>query len=375
VPAAPQVVDLGGTVLSAAKIQLIAYTQDPMVTDVEAFITEFGSTTEWATQTSEYGVGPFTQLPTILIPGTPPTQLDDNSGAVTPFEQTLINNTTGANPPWAVEDGTVLYVFLLPLGTNISSGGSCCSDFLGYHYEAPLPTSGNEPYAVVCDCGVVSGYPLTATQWVTTTVNHEMVEGATDPFFLANPAYAQSDENHAIWTVATGGEIADMCDDNSDSNYLVPGATYMIQRTWSDNAADAGLNPCVPVPATGPYFNSYPVLPDTITLQYDGPWTTQGVSLAIGQSTTIDVVLASEAPTSGPWTVTAYDYNDYVYGAGSGSSPTTTVSLDKTSGSNGDVLHLTITALSYDSSFGGGGFVLDSSLNGQDNLSFGAIGQ
>jgi hypothetical protein len=138
-----------------------------------------------------------------------------------------------------------------------------------------------------------------------------------------------------------------------------------------------GMNPCVPVPATGPYFNSYP---DAAPIRHHAPVRRavdhpRRVQLAIGQSTTIDVVLASEAPTSGPWTVTAYDYNDYVYGAGSGSSPTTTVSLDKTSGSNGDVLHLTITALSYDSSFGGGGFVLDSSLNGQDNLSFGAIGQ
>lgn len=85
VPPGPQVVTAGGPVLKAPKVQLIAYASDPFVTDVEAFITELGATTEWASQTAEYGVGAFTKLPTILIPGTPPSLLDDNSGQVAPL--------------------------------------------------------------------------------------------------------------------------------------------------------------------------------------------------------------------------------------------------------------------------------------------------
>ena len=115
-----------------------------------------------------------------------------------------------------------------------------------------------------------------------------------------------------IWEEGSfGGEVADMCQDNDDSNYLPPGSTYTVQRSWSNAAATAGTNPCVPVPATGPYFNSYPTLPDQVTLTAGspsgGPITTTGVNIPLGQSRTIDVVLHSEAPTSGPWTVTAYD--------------------------------------------------------------------
>jgi hypothetical protein len=370
VPVQPQVVDLGGPVIVAAKIQLIAYTEDPMVPAVEGFITEFGATTEWAAQTSEYGVGPFTQLPAILIPGTPPTTLDDNAEVDSPFQETLATNVSGANPVWGAEEGSTIYVFLLPAGTNISSFGSCCVDFLGYHFEAAIG-GGNlsAPYGVICDCGVVQGIPLTATQWVTTTVSHEMVESATDPYAHSNPAYVQSDDDDAIWTIATGGEIADMCEYNTDSNYTPPGSTYMLQRSWSNAAAKAGTDPCVPVPDNGPYFNAYAILSDPITLQYGGPWDTRGVSIAVGESKTIPVVLHSQGPTAGPWTIKAWDMEDYLTGTGN-----TTVSLDKDTGSDGDVLQLTIKVNSYDSNFGGAGFILESDLNGQDNLTMGAIG-
>jgi hypothetical protein len=372
VPAQPQVVNLGGTVIAAAKIQLIAYTEDPMEPAVEGFITEFGATTEWAAQTSEYGVGPFTQLPAILIPGTPPTMLDDNAEVGSPFQQTLAANVSGANPVWGAEDGSTIYVFLLPEGTNISSFGSCCSDFLGYHFEAAIGDgSTNAPYGVVCDCGVVQGIPLTATQWITTTVSHEMVEAATDPYSHTGPAWVQTDDDDAIWTIATGGEIADMCEYNTDSNYTPPGSTYMLQRSWSNAAAKAGTDPCVPVPENGPYFNSYAVFSDPITFQYGGPWDTKGVHIAVGESKTIPVVLHSQSPTAGPWTIKAWDLENYLTGA----AGNTTVSLNKDVGSDGDVLQLTIKVNSYDADFGGAGFILESDLNGQDNLTIGAVGE
>jgi hypothetical protein len=201
-------------------------------------------------------------------------------------------------------------------------------------------------------------------------VSHEMVETATDPFVSSNPAYAQNDDADAIWTVATGGEVADMCQYNTDSNYTPPGAKYMIQQSWSNAAAKAKNQPCVPPATTDPYFNSYAALPDSVTLQYGSAWKTKGVKIAVGETRTIEVVLHSQGQTAGPWHVKAWDMNDYL-----GSPANTTVSLDKTSGSDGDVLLLTIKVNSYDQSFGGAGFVLESTLNGQDNLSFGAVGQ
>jgi hypothetical protein len=374
VPAPPQVVNLGGVVLATPKVQLIAYASDSFASQVDAFITEFGATNEWAEQTSEYGVGPFTKLPTILLPGAPPASFDDNTGNVTPFEQMIASNVTGTNPAWAPEDGNTMYIFLLPLGTNISSGGNCCSSFLGYHFEAPFtaPATGSAPYAVVCHCAAQQGDMFTPLEFVTTTVSHEMVESATDPFPNSNTAFGQTDDNDAIWSLASGGEIGDMCEFNTDSNYLPPGSTYMIQRSWSNAAAKAGKNPCVPVASTDPYFNSYPILSDTITINYFGTLTpTKGVSIPVGQSKTIDVLLSSNGTTAGPWNVKAYDLNAFL-----GNTANTTVSLDKTSGSNGDVLHLTITVKSYDPNWSAAGFVVESTASdGQDNLSIGAVGK
>jgi len=375
----PQVVDPApaGPVLTTPKVQLIAYAEDTFVPDVEKFLVELTKTTTWAEQTLEYGVGALSILPTISIAGTPPATLDDNSGTVTPFETTLANNLSGASPAWGAADPSTIYLFVLPQGTQVNSGGLCCdpsSGYFGYHYEAPVGSS-SVAYAVVCNCPSFVVAPLTALDDLTTTISHELDEAATNPFVTSKPAFGQEDDPHAIWiTGSFGGEVADMCQDPSDSNYLPPGSTYMVQRSWSNAAARAGTNPCVPVPATGPYFNSYPTMTDQVVLTNGSATgmsvTTTGVKIPVGQSKTIDVVLHSEAPTSGPWTVSVQDLSEYL-----GDTAATTVSLDKTSGNDGDVLHLTIKVLSVDPTFGGEGFVLSSTLGGQNNLWFGAVSQ
>lgn len=146
----------------------------------------------------------------------------------------------------------------------------------------------------------------------------------------------------------------------------------MIQRTWSNAAARAGTDPCVPTVGNAPYVNSYPVLTDPIRLSYGGPRPTQGVNIPVGQTRTVDVVLASPSgAAAGAWKVRAWDLTDYL-----GLGPANTIlAFDKTSGSSGGVLKLTITVKSYDPSFGGAGFVIESTLDGQDNLTVGAIGQ
>ena len=379
-PDAPQVVlqSPNGVAIAAPKVQLIGYAQDSNLPTISSFLQELVASGTWAQQTSEYGVGPFNVLPAISIAGTPPTTLDDNSGNVTPFERTLATNLTGANPAWGAADPNTIYLFLLPQGTQINSGGLCCdpnSGYFGYHWEAPVGST-SVAYAVVCNCPNFVVPPLTALDDLTTTVSHELAESATNPFVNSAPAFGQEDDAHHIWELGSfGGEVADMCQNNSDSNYLPPGATYMVQRSWSNAAAAAGTDPCVPVPANGPYFNAYPVLTDTINLggQYYGQSTpTQGVQIPVGQTKTIDVRLHSDGPTSGPWTVDVMDLSYYM---GTLSQPATTLSLDRTSGVDGDVLHLTITVHRADPYFGGEGFVLSSTLNGQNNLWYGAIGQ
>jgi hypothetical protein len=364
--AQPQVVNLGGTVLTSPKVQLIVYTEDPMATDADSAVTELSQTSTWGVQTSEYGVGALTKLPTIQIGGALPATLDDDSGNISPFEQTLVTNTTGASPIWGTADSSTIYAFLIPATTDLEAGGACCTDFFGYHYEVPIAGGTPISYAVICEC---TDPPPTPLENVTTTISHELVESATDPFPSSSPAYTGTDNNDVIWSDATGGEIADMCEFNADENYLPPGSTYMVQRSWSNAAAAAGTNPCVPGPAV-PYFDSMAVLTDTITLSnYGSPTPTRAVQIPVGSSKTIDVQLFSSTPTSAPWTVTAYDLNDYL-----GNTANTTVSLDTSTGSNGDVIHLTIHVTSTDTDLGGEGFVLVSDLGTAENLSFGAVG-
>jgi hypothetical protein len=292
--------------------------------------------------------------------------ISDDGNGVTPLQQTLIDNTTGSSPAWGAADASTIYAFLIPSETTFSGGGACCTDFYGYHYE--VSAGGTEvSYAIICEC--TSNPGPTQIENTTTTVSHELVESATDPFPNTDPAYAQTDNDDFIWTEATGGEVADMCEFNADQNYLPPGATYMVQRSWSNAAAAAGTNPCVPG-ASVPYFDSMPVLSDTISLTaYGQQVTTKGVTIPVGSSKTIDVQLFSSAATSGPWTVTAYDYNAFV----NGGTANTTLTLDTNTGSNGDVIHLTIQVNSANADLGGEGFILLSDLGTAENISMGAI--
>jgi hypothetical protein len=112
-----------------------------------------------------------------------------------------------------------------------------------------------------------------------------------------------------------------------------------VQRTWSNASALAGHHPCVPAPAV--YFTAAPVLTDDVTVPDDGQMTTtRGVDLRVGQSKTIALQLFSDAAKA-PWTVTVYDVAT-VRGTGGAEL---SFAMDRTTGQNGDVLHVTITRI------------------------------
>jgi len=174
------------------------------------------------------------------------------------------------------------------------------------------------------------------------------------------------------WSLITQGEVADMCE-LDDDQYLKPAdMNYLVQRSWSNIAAAAGKDPCV-LELTPPvvYFNSVPVVSDTVTADwYFGPVETKGVKIPLGQTKTIDVQLFSTAPTAGPWKVAVYDYSE-IYGG----APNLQVSFNTTTGSNGDVLKLTIKVLKKDSELGAAPFSIESTLGNASNLWMGVVGQ
>jgi hypothetical protein len=94
----------------------------------------------------------------------------------------------------------------------------------------------------------------------------------------------------------------------------------------------------------------------------------RGLRLGVGEKRTIDVTLYSEAETSGPWQVKAFDFGWYY-----GGTKNLELSLDRAAGQNGDVLKLTIEVLSVDPQLGSAAFLLFSELDGATSLAIGAV--
>ena len=346
-PALPQVLTLGGPVLSAPRVLPILFPNDSGATDVKAFLEELAASTTWAAQTAEYGVGPLTVLPAVTVTGTTATTFSDAT-----LRSMIQSNTSGTKPAWGALDAKTVYFFLLPQGTIESDqSGSCCSEFDGYHSDAPIGGT-FVPYAVGCTCPDSTRF--TSLQERTATIDHEVVEASTDPYPNSNPAYAQEDNDDIVWTLVTGGEIGDMCEFDDDANVIPSGAKYTIQRTWSNSAAAAGENPCVPSMTAAPYLNSWPALGRITDNALAAGFSTMGLNIQLGQKKTIPLTLSSAALTSGTWTVKVYDYDEVIAGTAAGLS----FSQDKTSGRNGDTIQLTITALRADPSIGGEAFLI-----------------
>ena len=350
-PVLPQVVNVGGTFLAAPKVQPILYASDAGATDILAFLQELATTSYWAQTTSEYGVGPLTVLPPVMLSDPAPKSVTDAM-----LESSLASNTSGANPAWGAADPSTIYLFVLPEGTIESdSEGACCTNYDGYHYQSDVIVGSRTvtvPYALSCACPGFDGPNVTDLQERTIDMSHELVETATDPFPNSDPAYTQEDDADIVWTLVTDGEVADMCEFNDDANVIPPGSTYMVQRSWSNAAAARFENPCVPVLTTTPYFNSFPRL-GNINIAA-GHITTQGIRIPLGQSQTIDVALLSGAPVAQQWGVAAYDYDQEILGVTSGS----TLRPKSFTGGDGDTFRLTITPTSADSYLNGEAFMI-----------------
>jgi hypothetical protein len=362
-PSLPEVVDFGGPVLATPKVLPIVFGGDSQVADVKAFLDEVAASAYWRQTTSEYGVGTLTVLPVVTLP-TPQTSITDAA-----LQSEIAVNTAGSPAPWGPPDPSVIYLFALPQGTIATDRNfACCTDFGGYHDETASGTA-MVPYAVACVCP--NAFPgWSALDIRTATMSHELIEAATDPFPRSAPALHVADDADVAWTLITEGEVGDMCAVAPDAFILPAGAKYVVQRTWSNAAASLGQQPCVPAPKAPPYFNSVPVL-DLVPF---GGRQTRGVQIPVGQSRTVALDLFSVGPTPKSWILTLYNYEDFF-----GGTPSLGFSLDKTSGHNGDVLQLTITALQANAQVGASPFVVvstysaPSSADYQVNVSMGLV--
>lgn len=383
-PPLPQVANNGGPVLKTPKIVPVVFPGFSFKNEVVDLAAKMGKSAYWKAVTSEYGVGPLEAVAAIDVAEAAPTVLPDAD-----IQAWLVSRFDGTHPEFGTTpvEGAI-YTLYYPASTTIylgkaptpSDGGvadsgdggrprgqsqASCRAFGGYHQDVSVngvPVA----YAVIPQCATFG--PLSGADVVTATSSHELVEAATDPYPISNPAYSMVDDAHLVWTYVLGaGETADMCAQYDSSFYRDDEIGYSVQRSWSNAAAKAGSEPCVPAPANAqPYFNAAPVLTDNIQFSLGD---TKGVRVPVGQSKTIELDLFSSGATKGPWNVSVT-----AAGAG-GQTPPVTFALDKDNGQNGDKINLTVTSQAAASSrIGGVMFIVTSQLGDQKHYWAGVVG-
>lgn len=374
-PAPPEVVSGGGMVIAQPKFVPVFWAGDDAALRAQLieFETKIGSTAYWKSTTEEYGVGAGSVGKVVTIQ----TKMADAQTDMS-IANWLSLRLNLDDPNFPLPDENTIYVLHVPANVTISQMGfmgtyTSCQEFGGYHSDVMLDARhGNQlvAYAVIPRCldfGNVHGIDS-----LSSTVAHELIEAASDPYPSLDPAYSGVDSDHLFWSfVLGGGENADMCAQTPSSFTKVPELPFMIQRSWSNVAAKAGHDPCVPAPAPSvePYFNAAPEMPDEISLNIGQVVTMKGVNVPVGQTRTIPIHLYSDADTGGPFTVTATDF-----GMALGQGATMQFTFDRNAGVNGEILHLTIKSTRA-SQFGASVFMLTAKKSGKQHVWFGLVGQ
>jgi hypothetical protein len=375
----PQILKNAGTVLESPVLVTVTYPGDPYVSTWEAFDDGIGASPYWSATTAEYGVGPtksgaanhirmtedlpaslsYTQLQAYvlsMLTGSPEDAGVPEGGAPSPSWPAPTFDKMG--------NSQTIYSLYIPVTTAVTDPGSgmsfCVEGGLGYHDNVQLTNGKNIAYAVTLECSSQTLPDLEET------AAHETVEAATNPYpeSATQVGYIGFDANHLAWDLYTGfaDELADACENWQDSYFQLTGSfPYWISSIWSNTAATAGHDPCVPH-AAGPYHGMtlLPSQDSTVTVDLTtlggGKMTTKGFTVSIGKPLTFQLGFFSDAETSAPWTID-YDFENQLeqlftptglpYDNGSA-----TLAIDNRTGKNGDVASVTVTVKTR----GGAGF-------------------
>jgi|HubBroStandDraft_6_1064221.scaffolds.fasta_scaffold189438_2 hypothetical protein len=337
-PDNPQVVDLGGPRITSPKVVVFYDPSDDGAATIVSFLMDLGASDYWKETAGEYGIGPITSVEPVPLPSPFPTATSSAEVAafLAPLATSYLASAPGAGASTIV-DGTELRFDTL--FAVIPPTAAACSTFDGDH-GSMVAGQVTVPWVLAQRCPDSAG--LTPVEHTLAIVTHEIVDASTCPFSGAAPAFAGVDANHLAWTTdgaqRISTEVAHLCDSNHIET-TVGAEAVTLERVWSNTAAAAGHNRCAPIPSgDGAEVLGVPVLTDQVP--FLASQTTLGVALRQGESTTIDVKLISDAPTDGPFYLEAIDVAE-----SEGRPPELTLSLDASSGENGEVVHLTITRL------------------------------
>jgi hypothetical protein len=225
----PSVPSQGGPTLGALDLVTVTYAGFPFNAEIDAF-GDYVVGSEWLTTVgAEYGIENGTHEHVELL-ALPPLTLDPTSAGALLAKQI----EAGTLPKPGAHTVYMYYAAPTTIMSDDDPSDSCASFdgtySPGYHYEG---TAGGKRFAfgVVPTCAAL----LPSTLEMVTA--HELIEAATDPYLVSAPGYIFP-ENSAWWQ--TGGEVADIC----DAPTVADGHT--LTRVWSNRAAAAGANPCLP---------------------------------------------------------------------------------------------------------------------------------
>lgn len=382
--ALPQLVYGNMGVLHHPHLVTVTFSSDPFADQLEKFGSQLQNTSWWDTWSTAYcsssgscvGKGDSDQIRLGLTAAksytdTTATPTDPTKPyAASTIQQFIATQLDNATLPAPVTD--TVYVIYFPQGTQITladgagqPSSKSCQTFGGYHHS--LPYGGNQvAYAVLPECK--NGDPgMTQVESVLFAASHEIAEASTDPYTNPNPNASPyggfninvEDENVLAWVFALGGgEVADLCPNLPYGGFgyattadTTP--TYKVTRVWSNVAAKANHNPCVPADP-GPYFNMAPEKNKGTHVQIE-----------LGASATIALHAFSDMPVQ-PWSVTAIDIDSFQGGG-------TALSFDfdgqaSATVNNGDVINMTITRDPFAkpaAAYGAIGMIVSTSADGQ----------
>ncbi len=321
----PPVTYQGGNILASPRIVTITFDGDTQRGALEAFGDVITTTAWWDAVASEYCdsrgscIGHGSGGSYGRIAKAPSTYLTDSS---------LSDSSLQTYVAARIKDGTIpapetdaLYMIYPPSSTIVDvDGAQSCQDFLAYHSMMQVTPPGSTvpvelAYAVIPRCS-------SSLHALTVIASHEMIEAATDPY-----PYTSFGSRDDAWDFLTGGgEVADRCVDgatNGQNTYEESG--YLVQRSWSNAAAKASHDPCVPAPprVSQPYFNMAASVSDRLVL-------------TPGQTKTLELIAFSDHPAP-PFHVSVMEVADLF-----GSTNVLDVSLDQSSMQNGQKATLTV---------------------------------
>jgi hypothetical protein len=369
----PQVLKNQDAILEAPVLVTISWPGDTNASTWEAFGDAIGPSTFWAATTGEYGLLPIKSGDGNHVRMTQPLGASISYTDVETFVTAEVEEAQsdagvpdaaapdgGAmNPKWPAPTldahGNVqtVYSLFIPANTAVTDPGTgmsfCLEGATGYHDQI-VANGAPVAFAINLNCAGM-GVP-----GVEETAAHETIEGSTDPYVnTASLGYIGFDPDHLAWDLLSGynDELSDACQNWQDSYFLDTGDfPYWVQRSWSNKSALLGHDPCVPAPA-GPYHGMtlFPAEESMVNVNLAsigaGTTTSRGFNVTIGKPLTFHVGFNSDA--EGPaWTIASdfptalealFDTSFNPYDNGKG-----TISLDKTSGQNGDMATVTVTA-------------------------------